>query len=122
MVRTRLEMARDVALKIEHAATQEQIVKAWGKTKAGIDGRTLRELSLDQLRLLPELSRRSRRYMRRTSGRRRASKIDRQAAKRIHKGKGMTGTEKLMQTQLQVAKAMGVEAVDGATGRKLSGE
>ena len=46
-------------------------------------------------------------------------KIDRQAAKRIHKGKGLTGAEKMMQAQIALAKKMGVPIHDGATGRRL---
>jgi hypothetical protein len=46
-------------------------------------------------------------------------RIDRQKAKRIHKGSGPTGIEKLEAQQIALAMRLGVPVHDGMTGRRI---
>ena len=117
MIRTVMEMARDVAFKVEQADAQMKIVKAHGRTKAGIDGRRLKELDLGQLGLLPTLEASMEEVEAANARAKKGVGIDRQAAKRIHKGQGPTGMEKLQAQTVARAKAMGVPVHDGATGQ-----
>jgi hypothetical protein len=48
-----------------------------------------------------------------------AVEIDRKAAKRIHKGSGATGAERLQAQAIALSKKLGIPVHDGATGRRL---
>lgn len=118
-LRTVMEVARDAAGKMETAATQEAIIKAHGRTKGGLDGRQLRETGLWQLGLLPSLEPTVEEVEAASARAQKGVKIDRQKAKRIHRGTGATGIERLEAQQMQVAKALGVPVHDAATGRRI---
>ena len=118
-LRTIMEMARDAAGKMEAAQTQMEIIKAHGKTKAGVDGRHLQEMDMDSLGLLPDLVATAEEIEAANARAQKGVRIDRQAAKRIHRGKRPTGLEKLQAQSVALAKAMGVPVHDGATGRRI---
>jgi hypothetical protein len=118
-IRLRMEMARTAAAKMEEAHTQEQIIKAHGKTKSGPSGRSLREKSMAELGLLPELiptEDEIEAAMRRSQ---KGVEVDRAAAQRVHRGSGPTGQEKLMAQQIALSKRLGIPVHDAATGRRL---
>ena len=119
MIRHRMEMARDAAAKIEQATVQERIVKAHGRMKERFTGRDVQAMSLQSLGLLPSLEPTTEEIHAANARAQKGVKIDREKGKRIHKGTGPTGMEKLQAQQVAWAKAMGVPVHDGATGRRI---
>ena len=119
MLRTVMEMARDAAGKMEAAHIHEGIIKAHGRTKGGIGGRQPKEMGTWQLGLLPSLDATIEEVEAANARAKKGVKIDRQKAKRIHKGTGPTGIEKLEAQTVAISKALGVPVHDGATGRRI---
>ena len=115
----RMEMARDVAAKIEEADTQAEIVKAHGRTKAGFGGRDLKEMSLARSacsragadRRGDPRGEREGAEGRQDRPRRRAS-----ASTTARARPGWSGWRR---STVEMAKALGVPVHDGATGRRI---